>query len=114
MSDSSGSTLASLREENQENQTWQNEAANVYFTGSCLMPVISYFFGIYVRMYHNDHPPPHFHVEYQGHILQGYFPSRAARLVKDWCLEHQAELMKNWEQAQALEPLDRIPGADYD
>ena len=31
------------------------------------MPVISYFFGIYVRMYHADHGPAHFHVEYQGH-----------------------------------------------
>jgi uncharacterized protein DUF4160 len=31
------------------------------------MPVISYFFGIYVRMYHDDHNPPHFHAEYQGH-----------------------------------------------
>jgi hypothetical protein len=29
--------------------------------------VISSFFGIYVRMYFDDHPPPHVHVEYQGH-----------------------------------------------
>lgn len=31
------------------------------------MPVISSFSGIYVRMYFADHPPPHIHVEYQGH-----------------------------------------------
>jgi Domain of unknown function (DUF4160) len=31
------------------------------------MPVISYFFGIYIRMYHDDHNPPHFHIEYQGY-----------------------------------------------
>lgn len=31
------------------------------------MPVISYFFGIYIRMYHDDHEPPHVHVAYQGH-----------------------------------------------
>jgi hypothetical protein len=30
------------------------------------MPVISHFFGIYVRMYHDEHPPPHIHIEYQG------------------------------------------------
>src|SRR5690242_9680563 len=69
------------------------------------MPVISYFFGIYVRMYHDDHPPPHVHVEYQGHeafvdifsgeILEGQLPRNAARLVKDWCLEHRAELAAN-------------------
>ena len=86
------------------------------------MPVISYFFGIYVRMYHDDHPPPHVHVEYQGHeafvdissgeILEGDLPRNAARLVKDWCLDHRAELAANWTRAQALEPLERIPGAD--
>lgn len=31
------------------------------------MPIISSFFGIYVRMYFDDHAPPHIHVEYQGH-----------------------------------------------
>lgn len=88
------------------------------------MPVISHFFGIYVRMYHDEHPPPRIHIEYQGHeafvgieggeILQGRLPNRAARLVKDWCLEHRAELLSNWARAQALEPLERIPGADSD
>ena len=30
------------------------------------MPVISTFFGIMIRMFFGDHPPPHFHAEYQG------------------------------------------------
>jgi len=30
------------------------------------MPIISLFFGIIIRMYHDDHPPPHFHASYQG------------------------------------------------
>ena len=30
------------------------------------MPTIAIFFGIVVRMWHDDHPPPHIHVEYQG------------------------------------------------
>ena len=57
------------------------------------MPVISYFFGIYIRMYHADHPPAHFHAEYQGHeafiaietgaILQGHLPAKAARIVQE-------------------------------
>jgi len=33
------------------------------------MPIISYFFGIYIRMYHDDHNPPHIHVEYQEQIM---------------------------------------------
>ncbi len=54
------------------------------------MPVISYFFGIYIRMYHDDHPPMHIHVEYQE------------------------ELKKDWELAQRFEPLEKIPGVDSD
>ena len=88
------------------------------------MPVISCFFGIYVRMYFDDHPPPHFHVEYQGHealvaietgeLMEGRLPKKAAKLVKEWCLEHQVELLENWQRATKLQPLQRIPGADTD
>ncbi|HEX7341695.1 MAG TPA: DUF4160 domain-containing protein [Rhodanobacteraceae bacterium] len=88
------------------------------------MPIISNFFGIYVRMYFADHAPPHIHVEYQGHealvaidsgvILEGALPKRAAALVRQWCLDHAAELAQNWTRAQALQPLSRIPGADND
>ena len=88
------------------------------------MPVISYFFGIYIRMYHNDHAPPHFHVEYQGHeafvsiatgeVMDGELPKRAQQLVRDWCLMHQSALAENWQLAQQLLPLNRIPGADND
>jgi hypothetical protein len=88
------------------------------------MPVISYFFGIYIRMYHGDHAPPHFHAAYQGHeafidiasgeVLEGKLPNKAARLVKDWCLEHQRELLADWALAQAYEPLHAISGADND
>lgn len=88
------------------------------------MPVISYFFGIYIRMYQDDHNPPHFHIEYQGHealmaietgeILAGMLPSRAVRLVREWALEHREELLLNWQRAVDLKPLQRIPGADND
>lgn len=88
------------------------------------MPVISYFFGIYIRMCHDDHAPPLFHVEYQGHealvsigtgeITQGSLPRRAAKLVREWCLDHQDELLETWRLAQELLPLKRIPGADND
>ena len=88
------------------------------------MPVISYFFGIYIRMYHNDHAPPHFHVEYQGFeafveiesglVLEGHLPPKAASIVRDWALEHRGELLENWQRAQALEPLEKIEGADRD
>lgn len=88
------------------------------------MPVISSFFGIYVRMYFADHGPPHVHIEYQGHealvaildgkVIEGELPRRAATLVRLWCLDHRIELEQNWDRAQALQPLERIPGADND
>lgn len=86
------------------------------------MPVISCFFGIYVRMYFNDHEPPHIHVEYQGHealvgivdgsVLEGSLPRQCHGIVRSWCIEHQAKLFDNWSKAKRLEPLSRIPGAD--
>lgn len=88
------------------------------------MPIIASFFGIYIRMYFADHAPAHIHVEYQGHealvaisdgrILEGRLPRRAAALVRLWCLEHAHALLDNWQRAQALRPLNRIPGADHD
>lgn len=86
------------------------------------MPVISYFFGIYIRMYHNDHAPPHFHIEYQGQegwmriedgvLFRGKIPARALRIVQEWTEEHREELYVDWHKARAMLPLDRIPGAD--
>jgi len=88
------------------------------------MPIISYFFGIYIRMYHDDHNPPHIHVEYQGHealliisnaeILAGSLPSKAHKIVKEWMQVHQEELQDDWQKAVRLEPLLRIAGADND
>src|SRR5688572_30622418 len=88
------------------------------------MPIISTFFGIYVRMYFADHGPPHIHVEYQGQealidiasgqVLAGSLPNRALALVRQWRVDHATELAQNWARAQSLQPLVRIPGADND
>jgi len=31
------------------------------------MPEVSRFYGIIVRIFYDDHNPPHFHAEYVGH-----------------------------------------------
>ncbi len=77
------------------------------------MPTIAIFFGIIVRMWHDDHPPPQIHVEYQGFealvtietglVSQGELPRKVATIVRDWCLLHQAELLNNWEKSTALQ-----------
>ena len=58
------------------------------------MPTVAYFLGIAVRMFFNDHDPPHFHVRYQryrarvliatGEIVDGHLPVTAARVVREW------------------------------
>lgn len=88
------------------------------------MPIISIFFGIIIRMYHDDHPPPHFHASYQGFealvrvsdgaMIAGALPKKAARIVQQWALDHHDELMANWAHGIALEPMELIPGADQD
>lgn len=85
------------------------------------MPVISVFFGIVIRMYHDDHPPPRFHASYQGfeafvaiatgEIIHGSLPKKAARLVRQWSLDHQEQPMANWARGEALLPMELIPGS---
>ena len=88
------------------------------------MPIISYFFGIVIKMFHNEHPPPHFHAGYQGfkavvrvsdgQIIAGKLPKKAENIVRQWTLDHSAELMANWERGEAMIPMELIPGADVD
>jgi hypothetical protein len=72
------------------------------------MPEISRFFGIAIRMYFDDHNPPHFHAIYEGReiqvsinpiqILQGSLPTRATSMVLEWAALHQHELAENWHR----------------
>jgi len=82
------------------------------------MPEISRFFGMVIAMYYNDHAPPHFHVRYGEQkavigidpiaLLEGNLSRRAKGLIVDWAMEHQAELMADWELARQQAPLNRI------
>ena len=81
------------------------------------MPEISRFYGIIIRMFFDDHNPPHFHVEYQNYeatvtiengIIKGELPRRALRLVFEWLDLHKDELLDNWEKAKLHEPLEPI------
>jgi len=58
------------------------------------MPTLSIFFGIVIRMWHDDHPPPHIHAEYQGfealvdiatgEVRDGSLLRKVAAIVKEW------------------------------
>lgn len=74
------------------------------------MPTISLFFGIVIRMFYDDHNPPHIHVQYQdrkalldfrGNILKGDLRSRTAlKLVREWIDLRYVELLEDWELAK--------------
>jgi hypothetical protein len=89
-----------------------------------VMPTIAYFYGIAIRMYFNDHPPPHFFAIYSGHeanvsietgeVIEGHLPANAARIVREWALARRGELEDNWRRARAGTPLVKIVGLDDD
>jgi len=58
------------------------------------MPEISRFYGIIIKMFFDDHNPPHFHALYGDHevlidintfaVFAGHLPPRALGLVIEW------------------------------
>jgi len=79
---------------------------------------VSSFFGIVIRMYYDEHNPPHLHAEYQeskalldfrGNIIKGDLLSRTAlRLMRDWIDQHVDELYENWDLARAGKDIKKI------
>ncbi|HRN69506.1 MAG TPA: DUF4160 domain-containing protein [Promineifilum sp.] len=86
------------------------------------MPELSRFFGIIIRMYYDDHPPPHFHAIYGQYeiqvsidpivILNGQLPRRAISMVIEWAAIHQQELMDNWKRLEVNQTMVRIEPLD--
>ena len=82
------------------------------------MPELCRFYGVRIKMYFDDHNPPHFHAEYAGSkavieintlsVLAGDLPSRALGLVVEWASEHQGELKEAWKRARNLESIGKI------
>lgn len=82
------------------------------------MPEVSRFYGIVIKIFYDDHNPPHFHAEYGEHealvnintlaIIGGRLPPRALGMVTEWASQHQQELLAAWERAKQLQPPGRI------
>ncbi len=82
------------------------------------MPEISRFYGILIKMFFDEHNPPHFHAiygEYNGmfelnplQMKEGDLPKNAKRMVLEWAQEHKAELLKMWNEQNItkLPPLE--------
>ena len=73
------------------------------------MPTISTFYGILILMHltRKEHQPPHIHAYYgeyeatfkiaDGELLNGTFPEKGQRLVKEFILLNQRDLLEMWE-----------------
>lgn len=78
------------------------------------MPEISRFFGIVIKMFFDDHNPPHFHAEYGGDlalidirslaVFSGRLPPRVTGLVIEWATLHQRELLPTDPSKISLQP----------
>jgi hypothetical protein len=82
------------------------------------MPEITRFYGIIVKMFFNDHSPPHFHAVYGKYnglynlktleLEEGDLPNRAKQLVLEWANDYQEELLKMWEEQK----FKKLPGLE--
>ena len=82
------------------------------------MPEIARFYGIIIKLFFGDHPPPHFHAvygEYMGlfnletlEMIEGDLPSRASKLVIEWATLYQNELREMWDK-QEFHKLPPLP-----
>lgn len=82
------------------------------------MPTISRFYGIIIRMFFEEHAPPHFHAQYGEfkasiniqtfEILDGKLPRRALNLVLEWAELNQAQLLSNWDKCRVHHEPNKI------
>ena len=74
--------------------------------------------GISIRMFYNDHTPPHFHAILGDDevliairdlaVIQGSLPPASLRRVMAWARDHQGALALNWIRCQDEQPPERI------
>ena len=95
-----------------------------FFGGDDIMPVISSFYGIVIRMYFKDnekHHSPHFHAIYSGasasfdldgNIIAGVFPPKQTKYVVAWADIHKDELAALWNVMQTDEEYFKIKGLE--
>ena len=82
------------------------------------MPIISKFFGIIIRMFYDEHNPPHLHAEYQGNkavfdfqgnMIKGDLRSRTAiKLVREWVDINLSDLEEDWQLARERKEMKKI------
>jgi hypothetical protein len=81
------------------------------------MPEIARFYGIIIKLFFADRPPPHFHAIYGEYnalfsidsleMIEGDLPERARKMVVEWASVYQSELLAMWnaQEFRKLPPL---------
>lgn len=82
------------------------------------MPEICRFLGIVIKMFYDDHSPPHFHAYYGGYgasfaiesltVLEGNLPPRIKGLVIEWASLKQGPLLANWKSLRKDQTYKKI------
>jgi len=82
------------------------------------MPEITRFYGIIIKLFFGDHPPPHFHAIYGEYnalfdidtleMIEGDLPSIARKLVIEWAKNYQSDLKRMWETQE----FKKLPSLD--
>jgi hypothetical protein len=82
------------------------------------MPTIAIIDGVTIRMYYEDHAPPHFHAVLGSdevliairslEIVRGSLPSAKLRRVLAWAKGRQGALALNWISCQDGQPPEWI------
>lgn len=82
------------------------------------MPTIATFHGVTIKLYSNDHQPPHFHAFHGDdeavigisdiQVLVGSLPAARLKDVLAWARRHQKELADGWQRCQNHQPVPRI------
>jgi len=77
-----------------------------------LMPEITRFYGIVIKMFFGDHSPPHFHAIYGEYnalisiesleLIEGDLPRRAEKMVLEWARLYQKELLQIWTSQEFI------------
>ena len=86
------------------------------------MPELCRFHGAAIKIYIDDHNPPHFHVRHGGrrakigidpvYVSEGSLPRHIERLVLEWARVRQQELLAAWDRMQNDEPPGKIAPLD--
>lgn len=74
------------------------------------MPEITRLYGIIIKLFFGDHPPPPFHAVYGKYnalfnietleMIEGDLPQRAKKMVIEWASMYQNDLSEMWDNQE--------------